>query len=86
MSIVSEHIIPNKEGEIFETNAKSLEDLKKIKKHLLTLEGVSEVQLNATIFPTEITIHTSEFVKKKDVEHKVIQAGFHAISKNLFDI
>lgn len=86
MSIISENIVPGNHGKVFGTNAENNLDLEKIKDEVLKLDGVKDVILNADVFPREFTIHTTDFVKVKDVEDAAISAGFHAIPKGLFEL
>lgn len=86
MSTVSDNVIPGNHGKTFGTNAENNIDLEIIKDKVLTVEGVKDVVLNTEVFPREFTIHTTDFVKVKDVEEAVISAGFHAIPKSLFEL
>lgn len=86
MSLLSENIIPGNHGQVFGTNASTIEELNRIKKSVLAVDGVKDVLINAEIFPREITIHTSKMVKVITVEEAVIQVGFHAIPKGLFSL
>jgi len=86
MSLLSENIIPGNHGKIFETNAKSTSDLERIKKEILTLDGIKDVLINTDAYPIELTIHTTKIVNIDDVENKVKTTGFHAIPKALFEL
>jgi hypothetical protein len=86
MSILNENIIPGKHGKIFTTDAKGKHNLSQIKTAILTLSGVDDVIVNFEVFPTEFTIFTSKLVSIKEIEKKARTAGFHAISKNIFEI
>ena len=83
MSLIDKHIIPGKHGKIFATNAKAQKDLENIKKELMTLEGIENVELNFDIFPKEFTVHSSQLVNIDTIENVVISIGFHAIPKTM---
>jgi len=86
MSLLSEHVIPGNHGKIFGTDAKEMEDLIKIQKAILQIEGIKDVILNTEVFPREITIHTSKLVTVERIENKVKVLGFHTIPKGLFQL
>lgn len=86
MSIISDNIVPGNHGKVFGTNAENTIDLEIIKDKVMKVEGVRDVILNTDVYPREFTIHTTDFVKVKDVEDAVITAGFHAIPKSLFEL
>ncbi|TBX70546.1 heavy-metal-associated domain-containing protein [Flavobacterium silvisoli] len=86
MSLLTDNIIPGNQGMIFSTNAKEESDLAVIKRALLTLDGVEDVQINNTVFPLEFTVFTHSLVSVEDVEKKVNETGFHSIPKNTLNI
>jgi len=86
MSLISENVIPGNHGKVFETNATDHEDLESIKTAILKVEGVKDVLVDEDAFPKTITIHTSELVSIKEIENAVIETGFHAIPKSLFEL
>jgi hypothetical protein len=86
MNIVSDNVVPGNHGKVFGTNAENILDLEIIKDEVLKIDGVKDVILNTEVFPREFTIHTTDFVKVKDVEDAAISAGFHAIPKGLFEL
>ena len=85
MSFISENVIPGKIGKTFETNAKKMESLEAIKKGLLELKGVEDVELCPDSFPKEFIVHTNHLVNVKDIEQKVISIGYHAVPKGVFE-
>lgn len=86
MSLISDNIIPGEHGKIFGTNAKEIDDLKKIQHEILKVDGVTEVILNPQAFPREITVHTSKLVEVQSVENAALETGFHVIPKKLFKL
>lgn len=86
MSLISENVIPGNHGKIFETNATDYEDLESIKTAILKVDGVIDVFIDEDAFPKTITIHTSDLVPIKEIENAVIETGFHAIPKSLFEL
>lgn len=86
MSLLSENIIPGNHGKIFGTNAKTAEDLEKIKNEILTIDGIVDILLNNDVFPKEFTIHTSKIIEVDAIEEKVNNVGFNAIPKSLFSL
>jgi hypothetical protein len=83
---MSENVIPGNHGKVFGTNAKRIEDLKRIKSKILAVEGVKEVLIDEEKFPVELIVHTIDLVKVKDIEDTVAATGFHAIPKGLFEL
>ncbi len=86
MSLLSENVIPGNHGKIFGTNANKEQDLEKIKRKVLSIDGVTTVIINNEVFPKEFTIHTDKLISVKDIEDAVISAGFHAIPKDIFEL
>ena len=84
MSLLSENVIPGNHGKIFGTNAQSHQDLIKIKKEILKLEGIKDVIIEEGRFPRELTVHTNSLVSVKEIEDAAIKVGFHAIPKSMF--
>ena len=83
MSLLSENIIPGEHGKVFGTNANHESELKQIKDAVLKLDGVTEVQINDTIFPKEFTVFTNKMISVEEIETIVVSIGFHAIPKAL---
>lgn len=86
MSFLSENIIPGNHGKVFGTNAKSKQEMEKIKSAILNIDGIVDVIINDDVFPLEFTIHSSKIIKIDDIENVVIETGFHAIPKELFKL
>lgn len=86
MTLLSENVIPGNHGKVFGTNAKTDNDLEKIKRVILKLNGVKDVIVENDKFPIEFIVHTSAMVKIEDIEQEVISVGFHAIPKTLFGL
>tara|TARA_B110000977_G_C11059773_1_gene485501 strand:+ start:351 stop:611 length:261 start_codon:yes stop_codon:yes gene_type:complete len=86
MSLLSENVIPGNHGKVFSTNAKNNHDLEKIKNKILSIDGIKDVIMNTEVYPKEFTIHTNKLVSVKDIENVVISTGFHAISKDIFEL
>lgn len=84
MSFLSENVIPGNHGKVFGTNAKSKQEIKKIKSAILDIDGIVDVIINDEVFPLEFTIHTSKIIKVDDIEDVVQNTGFHAIPKEIF--
>lgn len=85
MGILSENVIPGNHGKVFGTNAKEVNDIRRIKENLLKIEGVKNVIFNDD-FPVEFTIYTTKMVEIKEIENMVKGLGFHAIPKGLFSL
>lgn len=81
MSLITENIIPGNQGKVFGTNAMKENDLAEIKKSLLTIDGIKEVQLHLDIFPKEFTVFATKMIPIATIENKVKTVGFHAIPK-----
>ena len=86
MSIMSENVIPGKQGKVFGTNARNKEDLEFIKEKILELAGIDHVILEPGVFPKSFTVYTTKLVSVHDIEEKVKTAGFHAIPKESIEI
>ncbi len=86
MSLLSENVIPGKQGRVFETNALKKKDLKKIKHKILELDGITDAHIDYKKFPPEISIYTNKLVTVKDIESIVEVLGFHLIPKGIFQI
>lgn len=85
-SLLTENIIPGKNGKIFGTNADKPKDLLKIKEAILNIPGVRDVDMNEEVFPKEFTVYTTSMVKIEEVEKEVKHIGFHAIPKGIFQL
>ncbi|MEZ4970659.1 MAG: heavy-metal-associated domain-containing protein [Flavobacteriaceae bacterium] len=85
MGILSENVIPGNHGKVFGTNAKEVNDIRRIKENLLKIEGVKNVIFNDD-FPVEFTVYTTKMVEIKEIENMVKGLGFHAIPKGLFSL
>lgn len=86
MSLLSDNVIPGNHGQVFGTDAKTEEEMNKIKAAILSIEGTEDVLLNVEEFPREFTVQTSKIVSIASVEKAVNKVGFHAISKSLFSL
>jgi hypothetical protein len=86
MSYLTKNIIPGDYGKVFSTDAQKEKDLIKIKKAILKIPGIVEVDINTNVFPAEITIHSKFVVSTETVENEVKRFGFHAIPKGVFEV
>ena len=86
MSIMSDNVIPGKQGKVFGTNARRKEDLEFIKEKVLELDGIDYVILDPDAFPKAFTVFTKKLVRVHDIEEKVKTSGFHAIPKESIEI
>ncbi len=86
MSLLSENVIPGNHGKIFETNATEHLHLEKIRKVISEVTGVKNVTINTESFPREITVYTSSLVSVERIESVVVDSGFHAIPKSMFEL
>ena len=84
MSFLSDNVITGDHGKVFGTDAQKQEDLDKIFKDILAIDGIKDVIISPQKFPKEFTIHTSKMVEVKTIEDRVRKLGFHAIPKGLF--
>ena len=86
MSLLTKHVIPGRKGKVFGTDAKNKDDLRSIKKHLLSMAGVKDVQINPEAFPVEITIYTTRIVQVRSLQERVMEMGFHIMPKGALSI
>ena len=86
MSLFSDNVIPGNHGRVFESNAKEIKDLERIKDKVLELDGIKDVLINFEQFPKGFTVYTTKLVRVEEIEQKVISAGFHAIPKEALEI
>lgn len=86
MSLISEHIIPNPHGRVFGTDAIEQKELDCIKKRILTLDGIKDVEIHMELFPREITVYKSKLISLEELEKKVKTTSFHTIPKYSFDL
>lgn len=86
MTIVSENVIPGNHGKVFGTNAENRTSLNNIKKAILRVDGIRDVIIDEKVFPIELTVHTSQVVKIKEIQDAAISVGFHVIPKGLFPL
>ena len=84
MSLLSDHIIPGDSGKVFATDASKEQDLKRIKRAILRVDGVADVLIVEEVFPSEFIVHTEKLIKITDIENAVKPTGFHAIPKGVF--
>ncbi len=84
MSFLSENVIPGNHGQVFGTNAKTEEELNRVKNAILSVDGIKDIMIDMEIYPKEITVHTSKLVEIKEIEDRVQKVGFHVIPKGLF--
>ncbi|MFL9832063.1 heavy-metal-associated domain-containing protein [Flavobacterium sp. ARAG 55.4] len=83
MSLLTDNVIPGEHGKVFGTDAKEDSELKAIRENLLKLDGITEVQLNNSIFPREFTVLTNKVISIDEIEKRVKSIGFHAIPKQV---
>lgn len=83
MSLLTDNIIPGEHGKVFGTNANEETELIEIKNSLLKVDGITEVDINNSIFPKEFTVFTNKVISIENVERVVKSIGFHAIPKEL---
>lgn len=86
MSLISNKVVPGKEGQVFGTDAKLSKDLEKIRQKILTVSGVNDVTINEHVFPREFKVCTDRLVELKAIEDVVIPLGFHVVPKEAFDL
>lgn len=86
MSIMSENVIPGKQGRIFGTNAREKEDMERIREKVLEMKGVDRVILKPDEFPRSFIVYTSKLVSVRDIEEMVKTTGFHAIPKESIEL
>lgn len=86
MSFISKNVIPGNHGKVFGTNATTEIEMARIQAAVADVEGVKEVIVNNTVFPKEFTVHTTKMLTVENIEQAVIETGFHAIPKNLFEL
>ena len=86
MSLLSENVIPGSYGKTFGTNAKTHQELVKIKESISHIDGIEEVIIEEDQFPRDFIIHTNAIVSVKEIQDAVVTAGFHAIPKSLFEL
>jgi len=85
MSLISEQVVPDNQGQIFGTDAQESEDLEKIKEKIMDLEGVKKVVIYDEVFPREFKIYTDRLVEVKIIEDAVIPLGFHVVPKDFLE-
>lgn len=83
MSLLTDNIIPGEHGKVFGTNANHETELTEIKNKLLKADGITQVQINHSVFPKEFTIFTDKLISVEEIENIVKSTGFHAIPKAL---
>ena len=83
MSLLKDNIIPGEHGKVFGTNANEEVELIEIQNKLLNLDGITEVQINNSIFPKEFTVFTNKVISVEEVEKSVKSIGYHAIPKEV---
>lgn len=86
MSLLSENVIPGDHGKVFDTDANEREDLEKLQQAIMKIDGIKDVLLDETDFPTELTIHTTSVVKIDDIQDAANKKGFHVVPKTLFSL
>ncbi|WP_274476185.1 heavy-metal-associated domain-containing protein [Mangrovimonas aestuarii] len=84
MGLISENVIPGDHGKIFGTDAKTAEQFEVLKKAVMRVDGVIDVQIVQGTDPYEIVIRTNKLVSVIDVENAVKHVGMHAIPKGWF--
>lgn len=86
MGLISDNVIPGEHGKVFGTDAKDKLDLKNIKKGILQIQGVKDVEIDFEAFPKEFTVYTRTLVDINEIQDLVTEMGFHAVPKNLFEL
>lgn len=86
MSLIGENVIPGNHGKIFIIDINDEHDFERVKEKILKLEGVKDVLYHHEIFPREMTIHSYNLVKVKDIQNTVRDKGFHAVPAGLFQL
>jgi hypothetical protein len=86
MSLLSDNVIPGNHGKVFGTDAKNKRDLDKIRKNILTVDGVKDVILNYEVYPKEFTIHTTKLVSIEAIQKVVTSLGFHLVPKDAIEL
>lgn len=84
MSFIEENVIPGNYGKKFTTDAKDLNEFKKIKNALLKLDGVTEVIFESHSDPIIFIVHTDKVVKVDAIQAKVKLLNLHAVPTGLF--
>ncbi len=86
MSLIGDNVIPGDHGRVFIVDINELRDFEEVKEKLLKIYGVKDVIYNHEIFPREITIHSYNLVKVKEIQDEVRHKGFHAVPAGLFQL
>ncbi len=86
MSLISENVIPGNHGKTFIVDITEKEEFEKVREQILKIEGVEDVLYDDKPYPHEIKVHSSKFVKIKDVQNAVRDKGFHAVPAGLFEL
>lgn len=84
MSFLEDNVIPGNHGKKFTTDAKNLDEFKKIKNTLLKLEGVSNVIFESNSDPIVFVVHTDRVVKVDTIQKTIKLLNLHAVPTGLF--
>lgn len=86
MSLIGENVIPGDHGRTFIIDINEEHDFERVKGKILKIHGVKDVIYNQEVFPREMTIHSYNLVKVKDIQDAVRDKGFHAVPAGLFQL
>lgn len=86
MGLIRDNVIPGKHGKVFRVDIGTKKEFKKARKELKQLKGFLKAKFNKKVFPHEMTIYTSLFVKVKDIQRTIQHVGFHAMPKTLLGL
>jgi hypothetical protein len=84
MNIPKDIVTPDGKGKIFTTDANDAADLKNIKTQLLQIPEIKEVKINGEVFPSQIHIFTSQFLRVTEIQELVKKTGFHILATDIF--
>ncbi len=84
MSYLEDNVIPGNYGKKFTTDAKDLEDFKRIEAAILELEGVKDVVFESKETPVVFAVHTTQVVEVDAIQDKVQLLDLHAVPTGLF--
>lgn len=84
MSLIGENVIPGDHGRVFYVDINDENEFEEMKQKILKIKGVKDVLYHAGVYPREMTIHSLNLVKVKDIQDAVREKGFHAVPAGLF--
>ena len=83
MGFLENNLIPDHHGMVFTINTKNESDRARVKKVLLKLPEIEDVQFNDEPYPEEMTVTTNKVVDLKKIQNVLIPYSFHALRKTL---